>query len=84
MSIISRAVEFESLRLRFDEEGLTRWWVLFILVRIDWEKGIGQGWVSMVGDVKVGISRMFEVGKMEGDDTSGTPEFHCSFLGQVL
>ena len=42
MSIISRAVEFESLRLRFVKEGLAMWLVLFVLPRIDWGKGIGK------------------------------------------
>ena len=41
MAIILAAREFESLRLRFVEEGLAMWLVLFVLPRIDWGKGIG-------------------------------------------
>ena len=57
MPIISRVVEFESLRLRSVKEGLAMWLVLFVLARIDWAKGIGQVLASVVGHVQVGTRR---------------------------
>jgi len=45
---------FESLRLRFSEERLAMWLVLFVLARIDWAEGIGQVLASVVGYVQVG------------------------------
>ena len=65
MSIISRAVEFESLRLRFVMEGLAIWLVLFVLPRKDWEKGIGQVLASVVGNVHVEISGTVGSGERE-------------------
>ena len=56
MSITSRSVEFESLRLRFVKEGLAMWPVLFVLLRIDWGKGIEQVLASVGMYVQVGTS----------------------------
>ena len=57
------ADEFESLRLRFVEEGLAMWLVLFILVRIDWAEGIGQVLASVGGDGQGGIRRTVGSGR---------------------
>ena len=57
LAIILGVDEFESLRLRFDKEGLAKWLVLFVLPWIDWIKGIEQVLASVVGYVQVGTSR---------------------------
>ena len=81
MSIISRVVEFESLRLRFVKEGLAMWLVLFVLPRIDWTKGIRQVLASVVGYVKVGTRRTIGRGKDGVEDTYRTPV--CHFLCMI-
>ena len=58
MSIISGAIEFESLRLRFSDYGLAIWQVLFLWARMDCGEGIGQVEASSVVYIQVGVSRM--------------------------
>ena len=56
------------------------WLVLFVLLRIDLGKGIGQVLASVVGYVQVRTRKMVGDGKAGGDDTSGTLVRHLYIL----